>query len=487
MRQVRQDNRNEELTQEIRLAESMPDVGRVLAAWGQPLIRSKQWNGNSISVTGGVMLWVMYLPEDGGTAQTVETWVPFQMRWDLPDTQRDGTIRTACQIQNVDARSTSPRKLMARCVLSAWVEALEPMQVEVPMPDALPEDLQTRSVSYPVRLAAEAGEKPFLMDEALELPGNCPAMERLLRYELQPELMDKKVMADKVVFRGTAVLHILYLGDDGSLKTWDCELPFSQYTDLGGTYGSGADCDVTMAITSLELDKESPNRLGLKAGLTGQYVVYDTQLLDTIEDAYSPRRSVTVTRRTVPIPAVLDMRRELRHIEQSQERGAMQAVDTALYMGHCGMRRQADSIKLEQPGVFQTLYYDEEGQLQNALTRWEDTWEIAAEENTRTGVRTACSGRPQSISSGNRLDSQADVAVEWMTAADGGMELVTGMELGEMQEPDPGRPALILRRAGKQSLWELAKQCGSTMDAICQANDLEGEPKSGQMLLIPVL
>jgi LysM repeat protein len=36
------------------------------------------------------------------------------------------------------------------------------------------------------------------------------------------------------------------------------------------------------------------------------------------------------------------------------------------------------------------------------------------------------------------------------------------------------------------SLWELAKETGSTMDAIRKANGLTQEPRQGQMLLIPV-
>ena len=65
--------------------------------------------------------------------------------------------------------------------------------------------------------------------------------------------------------------------------------------------------------------------------------------------------------------------------------------------------------------------------------------------------------------------------------------MVTGLELMQSKQPDPGRPSLILRRAGENSLWELAKASGSTMDAIRRANNLSGEPARDQMLLIPVI
>jgi hypothetical protein len=64
--------------------------------------------------------------------------------------------------------------------------------------------------------------------------------------------------------------------------------------------------------------------------------------------------------------------------------------------------------------------------------------------------------------------------------------MVTGLEIGEINAADPGRPSLILRRAGNDSLWDIAKSSGSTMDAIRKANALEEEPNPAQMLLIPI-
>ena len=77
-----------EQTQEVRLSDGMPDIGRVLTSWGQILLRGKQWHGGSAGASGGVMVWVLYAPEDGSDARCVETWLPFQTEWDFPDTGR---------------------------------------------------------------------------------------------------------------------------------------------------------------------------------------------------------------------------------------------------------------------------------------------------------------------------------------------------------------------------------------------------------------
>ena len=65
--------------------------------------------------------------------------------------------------------------------------------------------------------------------------------------------------------------------------------------------------------------------------------------------------------------------------------------------------------------------------------------------------------------------------------------MITGLEPGEKIAPREGMPALILCRAGNRRLWDIARECGSTVSAIETANGLTGEPETDRMLLIPVV
>ena len=60
---------NSEQTLEIKLQEGMPDVGQVLTAWGQPILRSKEWREDTVQFSGGMMVWVLYAPENGEQEQ----------------------------------------------------------------------------------------------------------------------------------------------------------------------------------------------------------------------------------------------------------------------------------------------------------------------------------------------------------------------------------------------------------------------------------
>lgn len=485
LRRVVWEVKNEEQTQEIRLSDAMPDVGKVLAAWGQVLMRSKEWRGSGMGVSGGVMAWVLYAPEDGTEPRSVETWIPFQIRWDFPQTQRDGAMILHCQLRGIDARSVSARKLMVRSCVSVAGEALEPVRMELYAPAQVPEDICLLRKSYPVRLPTEAGEKTFTMEETLQLPSEYPAPVRLMYYNFQTELIDKKVMADKVVFRGSGLLHGLCRCGDGSLKTFDFEVPFSQYSDLEREYDGYAGVQVTPALTNLDLDIQEDGQLSMKAAMVGQYVVYSRPVLEIVEDAYSPNREVRLQIQKMELPVVLDTARQTLTAEQNVDVQAGEILDTVFRVEHPLQRRGEDVLQLQIPGSFQVLYYDEEGNLQSTAVSWEGNWDLPADYDTKVQSVCTLNGKPQT-SAGSSIHLRSDMAVETISTADAGIAAVSALEIGELLPPSAQRPSLILRRSGEDSLWNVAKQCGSTIDAILQANGLTEEPQPDQMLLIPV-
>lgn len=484
LQQVHREILTQEQTQELRIVEDMPDIGTTLSAWGQVLIRGKEWRHDSMVLSCGVMVWAMYQPEDGSEPQMVEGWLPFQFQWELPETDTDGTMLVSCLLRSVDARVTSARKLMLRATLEVLGEAWAPMETELYFPEEVPEDVRLLKRMYPVVLPKEAGEKAFAIDEELTLPASAPKLRKLLRFSLQPEITDQKVMGEKVVFRGAALLHILYGADDGSLCTWDFELPFSQYGELDQAYDQ-ASAVLLPAITALELESDPEGRLHLKAGLTGQYRIHDRCQIEVVEDAYSPNRHVHRETEELKLPVILEEQSQTVSSQQTIPEEFARVVDLAFYPHQMRMSRKEEQVEGELSGQFQVLAYDRNGILQGTAPKWHENWNLPAHPNSQVDLTVNPSGIPQTIP-GAETTLRGDMLLHVQTMDTQGIPMVKALELGEQKEPDPMRPSLILRKAGKDSLWDLAKAAGSTVEAIQEVNGLQGEPPEDRMLLIPV-
>ena len=458
--------KNEEQTQEVKLSDGMPDIGKILGVWGQPLIRSKEWRGSSMSASGGMMVWILYTPEEG-EPQCVETWMPFQMQWDFPQSQHDGTMRLDCLLKGIDARCVSARKMMVRTLLSVMGEALEPTQTELYQPAELPEDIQLRKESYPLRIPTEAGEKIITLDEEV-----TPKFEirKIVHCSLHPEVLDQKIMADKLVFRGNAKIQALCLCEEGKLEAWEFEIPFSQYTELEKEYDPRTYSDMIPAVTNLELEIQENGTVRLKVGLVGQYVIYERPVLELVTDAYSNQRSVSMEQQTLDLPMVSDICQEIMRIELPLEQSMNPLLDATTFLGHPSFGHIS--------GSFQLLGVDAQDTLCGSNLRWEKELETG----TRM-VRATVKGKT-STSSGS---IHGEILLDMQSTALTSIPMVTSLEMGENIQKDTDRPSLILRRVGSDSLWEMAKACGSTVHAILEANGLTDEPEKDQMLLIPVL
>lgn len=475
-----------ELTQEIKLPDGMPDIGRVLTAWGQVMLRSKQWDRNLISVSGGVMVHTLYVPEDGTEVRSVEGWLPFQLEWDAGEGDREGPVQILPLLRFVDSRGISARKIMVRVGVSALGQAFRPEEVVVFGPPEVPEDVQLLRRTYPVRIPREAGERTFLLDEEPELPASAPAVDKILAVTMNPEVTSVKVMDDKLVFKGNGRVHMVYRCPEGMVRTADFRLPFSQFAELDSTMGPSAEGQVRLAVTSLETDAQEAGKLRVKAGLVGQYLVDEELPLELTEDAYSPVREVTVVPGELRIPTVLDSRLESVTAEQKLPGKTGQVLDVVFFPDFPKQRRNGEATELELGGQFQLLYQQEDGALQGAGIRWDGSMTIPGDENIRILPQVIPAGEPAAHMATDGVLLSGVMELDLRTESNGGLPMISALQLGQIREPDPERPSLILMRPGHRDLWDLAKACGSTVDAIRSANGLEAEPDENAMLLIPV-
>lgn len=476
--------RNTEQTLELRLPDAMPDIGQIIAVWGQVILRSKEWRGDSIQLSGGVMVWVLYAPEDGSPEKCLDGWMPLQIRWDIPPDSREGDIRITTLLRSLDARSVSPRKIMVRAGVAALGEAFSPMEAEVYRPDFDQGQAELLKTAYPLRLMKEAGEKAFLLDEELSLPESAPRPEKIVYCRMEPRILDKKVLGTKAVFRGNGNLHVLFRSPEGQLHSWDFELPFSQFAELRGDHSSEAQMDLSTEVSALELDCDETGRLRLKGGLVAQYLITDRVLLELVEDAYIPGRQVSLETRELELPSQLDSRRETVYAEAELPLQADLVVETLFLPDFPIQRRTGDALELELPGIFQVLCYGEDGRLRSATGRWTGQKTVNAHEKSRlTAIPRPM--EPQAAL-GNGITARAELPLDLTAASGQGLTMVTGIETGEPQPLDPGRPSLILKRVSDEPLWDIAKKNGTTMAAIKKANSLQEDPSPGRMLLIPI-
>jgi hypothetical protein len=317
------------------------------------------------------------------------------------------------------------------------------------------------------------------------LPDTAPQPEEILTYRIQPQLTDKKVLGNKIVFRGNGNLHILYRSEEGQIHSKDFPLPFSQYAELSQEHGSDAVADILLAPTGVEVELDDEGQLHLKSAIVSQFLILDKQLIEVVEDVYSLGRAVEKEMAELKLPAVLERRSENFYGEQSIASDGGNVVDVSFLPDFPRQMYRDGNVELTFPGTFQVLYYGSDGSLRSGTARWDGSANLDADESVRI-FAIPSPAEIQTSGNGSQIQMRSEFPVEIITTAGQQIPMVSSARTGDLLPADPNRPTLILRRAGESRLWDIAKSAGSTVDAIRRANNLESEPAPQQMLLIPI-
>ena len=474
---------NLEQTQELRLPDGMPDIGRVLCAWGQAMVRNKEWRNDGVSVAAGVQVWVLYAPEDGTEPRSVEIWLPVTGKFAFQESKREGAVMVSARVCSVDARTLSARKMMVRATVGLLAQALEKTQATVCLPAQMPKDVQLLHRTYPAVLPREAGEKQFMVDEDIMTD---TAVRKLLACQVQPVVTEQTVAGGRVVFRGECRVHLVYMNENDEINVADAVLPFAQLSDLDRDYDKDASCCVWLQLGSMDAQLRDGS-IHLQCSLAGQYMIYERQLLEVVEDAYSPYMTVEPIIKEIELPMLLEQRQEKLDMTVQLDRMANGVIGVDSMQMQPTTYREGDTVLLEVPGSVQVLYWDEEHNLRCESKAWSVGTQLQAGQDSQVQAVIGSVRQPQAICKGQQIQVDGGMELTVTTMAVQEIPMVTGLVMGQREAADPSRPSLILQRAGNMDLWEIAKACGSTVEAITQANQLAGEPSPEQMLLIPVM
>lgn len=469
------ETQNLEQTQEVRLGDGMPDIGRVICAWGQPVLRSKEWRSDGITATCGVGAWILYVPEDGSEPKCMDVWLPFQAKWNLQESRREGTVRVSCCLRGIEARVRSSRKMVVRASLAVTAEVLEPTHQTIFTPGELPEDVQVLEKCYPALLPKEAGEKQFSLEEECVISGDKP--QKILYCQAYPWVTEQSVIGSRAVFKGNCAFRLLYMTEAGQIRNHFQNFSYAQYADLDGDYENDAGLSVILSVTSLDTDM-TENGIYIKCGLVGQYLVSDRSMIRVAEDAYSPYQEVTPVLDMAQLPMILDRTDHLMTLPEWLPSEAKEVVDAVFFPDQTVQFLENGNLVSQAGGQFQVLYIDMDGNLQSAIEYWSGEWSFPMAETCKAYVRLA----------GMCPNEMGDILLrlEAVTVSRQEIPMISGLSIGNRVQPDPNRPSLILMRAGERSLWELAKESGTTVASIQMTNGISGEPEKGRMLLIPI-
>ena len=481
----------QEVTMESIVPDLCPDIQEIVDVMGQPILEESSCGERTVRLSGRIETTVLYYTEESKALGAMSVSVPFHCAAELPGVNDRCKVTATLRLKYADATTINPRKILLRGEVAADVQVLLPLEEQRCVgggQNGEGQDLCQKRVTCEEYLLTELIAKPILMDEDfVQRDGGEP--HKLLAATLSGIRAESKAVGSKLVLKGEAIIRLLFEDETGRVLGLRQTYPFSQVSELGDA-AEECSSELRMGVSGFHYrqDEFQPALIHLNLTLLAQACIYTKHRSAYVTDMYSTGsltdvtreqcslcRTRTVSENEVPMRELLETDIQVRSILDSyaavgkiiqEETGGLSAeIIITLYVLdqedclHC-IRKKTDAS------------YDLPGKEDHQICGWAVCGEDIHASPVMGGVEVRFNVTFHSVhSSWEELPLVKDVRLLKPRATEGGK-----------------RPSIILRSARRdEDLWEIAKVCGATEEAIMEANQME-DPHilANRMLLIPM-
>mgnify|MGYP003280816787 CR=1 FL=1 len=459
--------------------DTFPDIGRVVCAYGMAAVRDQSPQSGRLLISGMVQTVVLYEPEKGDGLRRLTIPVSFAHIEECDGMDAETVCMVSCKVASVEAVAVNSRKLSIKVQLRLAVdgycvtvceitEGMDDPSVELLCENVnvtLTEQVCTSPITILDDIAVQQAEDMALLHAGCTLrPGECRAMR------------------GKVVIKGEAVVQCLALQQDGAVRVLSGTTPFTQIAELAEA-DEGDQIDIQLTVREMDCHVEQEGVLSYTVSASALISIRRTHTLRRICDLYVPGKTLQMSEQQIVLHSTPP------YVPFSAE--TSETLATPQHVSHvvaaeavcCGVKRGTEN-EVQVTAAIQALYLSDDQKLHAVDCLLPMTMSCAAAgeiSSVALSVRAAAAGETGLLM---QLTATGMASAESRAA----FRHITQLEEEEPKEKTDAATLLLRYIEEEQQLWDIAKQCGTTAEAIRQANDLPADAAqvAHTVLLIPI-
>ena len=469
------------------LSEERLPAARILDVSGTALLIGCEVMQDKVMVEGVLRYEILYIPEDGGSIETMEADIGFTHALDLPGTGPKMDADIHLSIEHLDYEMLSGRKVSVKSVLNLQGKVQHMMELEALKGFKGLEDVEVLTDRIHGMALYGSGRSQTMIREDMILADAMPSIKKILRKDVKVKINEKKTADNKVIVHGDLAMKILYLSEDAEepIQILTNVVPFSHFVDIEGAY-AGMDC-VAEAIAS-EFYAEAKEDINQELRLLNSEVilslsvkVFENHEWDILTDAYSPTVPMCLKKRKVQLFQTVGEQQGqsvVKHGLTMPE--GLPRVKKVLYVDAAPVvtdaRAEAGKVTLEGFLAAQVVYQSEDSdalissfkedipfkhtaEVAGAEASMDIRWEVQQEHGTCT------------LTASGEAELKVVVSAKVTVVRSIEKELLVNAEDAEGNQMQEGGIYIYFVQSG-DSLWTVAKKYNTTIANILKFNTL---------------
>ena len=471
-----------------------PDILSVVSTNGNICIYKKEVQDGKVKIEGGINAYVIYIADDEKSSiRALSANLEFSRIIDIKECKENMQLECKSQLSNMDCRILNGRKISLRAIMDMSVVLYSKENIEYIDKIEDIKDIQLLNKNITINSLVGTGITKVYAKDTITID-NVDNLSEIMKVNISVENRESKISYNKVLAKADTVMKIMYLTEDNRINTSSTTIPIMGFIDMQDVSEDDI-CDLNYEIKNILVKPNNveEHSVYVEAEIEILGFVYKRQTIDMIEDLYSKTIELTYSQKSVKLMSERTSTNEtysMRKQERIEEMAQSKIFDVEVKPVIVSSRVEEGKITYKGDVNLTFIFARADSSsigVKNVIEPFE--FEVSASQvSSRDKIDTniEISKKDFVVMPDSSIDIKIDFNFSINIVKESNINIIENIKEEEGVSKEAFSIIIYYAKLG-DTLWNIAKRFGSTVEEIASINNIEDADRimQGQQLFIP--
>ncbi len=475
------------------IPDSKPDILNTICTSGVICLDKKEVMNGKVRIDGKINTHIMYLSEsDQDRIRSINTILEFSESIQINNCEEEMDLDIQMKIKSIECKVINGRKVGVKATVEMDINVYSNEEMNIITQINESDDVQFLKKKIKTNSMIGIGETKINTKDTIMID-NVDNLAEILKLDLEILNKDIKISYNKVLTKAEAEVKILYLTEDNRIKNIVSKIPIVGFIDIENVT-EGNICNSIYEVKNIFVRPNSSedHSMYLEIEVDVKILAYEDKELDFIEDLYSPCNNLEFSKKRL---STIMEKQSVNDIKQIREKviveGIMdkQILDVEIKPIIEKEIKRNNKIIYDINLEMKFILIDNQKMIdiQNIYLPFEyviDNINSAEDKNINLMIETK--NADYIMHDGEFVTANVDLGMSTDIFKVAELNMMDEIKVNGERDIEDYNIIIYIVKDG-DTLWEIAKKFGSTINDIMIVNGIEDVDKitKGQKLFIP--